>query len=103
MGQKLGVPILAPAAVPVANLPKMAIDSIWTSYTLLGEGWGLDAVDMSTILSETEYLVQAVWQDKSPVSLVRAILGSAVQFRPSGLLKKRVGGLGGREIRPGGT
>ena len=41
MGQKFGIPIPKSGFTPFINLPREAIESLWLSYNLIGEGWAL--------------------------------------------------------------
>lgn len=38
------------------NIPLEGIQSLWTSYTILGEGWGLEYRDLEAIFMGAEYL-----------------------------------------------
>lgn len=49
MGQSISAPKSHPDLVDFLNFPKEALDSLWTSYNLLGEGWGLNADEMISI------------------------------------------------------
>jgi hypothetical protein len=37
-------------------VPREALESLWTSYNLLGEGWGLDTNDFKSILRGATHL-----------------------------------------------
>lgn len=41
------------------NFPKEAIFSLWTSYNLLGEGWGLSVEEVIAIFNGAEFVVRA--------------------------------------------
>jgi Ca2+-binding EF-hand superfamily protein len=56
MGPVTSNPIPAAAVVDFVNLPKEAIMSLWVSYNLLGEGWGLTNEQFNSIFTEAEYL-----------------------------------------------
>ncbi len=58
MGQVTSNPVPAPAVTDFVNLPKEAIMSLWLSYNLLGEGWGLDEDQFTSIFSEATFLKQ---------------------------------------------
>ena len=60
MGQAFGIPEPAEGIKPFSNLPREAVQSIWTSYNLLGEGWGLDYESTKSIFSEASYLVEKI-------------------------------------------
>ena len=60
MGQVYGVPELHPALSQFAYLPREAIESVWTSYNLLGEGWSLDIESMKNIFNNASYLVNDI-------------------------------------------
>ena len=44
MGQKFGIPIPKSGFTPFINLPREAIESLWLSYNLIGEGWALQVI-----------------------------------------------------------
>jgi Ca2+-binding EF-hand superfamily protein len=60
MGVVFGRPLLADGAVSFVNLPREAIESLWTSYNLLGEGWGLSIDDVRNIFSGASYVTENV-------------------------------------------
>lgn len=60
MGQVYGVPDLHPGFSRFAYLPREAIESVWTSYNLLGEGWSLDIESMKNIFNNASYLVNDI-------------------------------------------
>ena len=60
MGVVFGKPLLADGAVSFVNLPREAIESLWTSYNLLGEGWGLGIDDVRNIFSGASYVTDNV-------------------------------------------
>jgi hypothetical protein len=37
-------------------VPRDALESLWTSYNLLGEGWGLDLNDFKSIMKGATHL-----------------------------------------------
>lgn len=41
-------------------MPREALESLWDSYNLLGEGWGIDAADLSSIVGSTPFLMESV-------------------------------------------
>lgn len=49
MGQALVTPIPATGLKEMVNLTKEDLESLWTSYNLLGEGWSLDFEQFSNI------------------------------------------------------
>jgi hypothetical protein len=57
MGQKIGKPVPVDSAVKFLNLPREALESLWASYNLLGEGWGVDCADFNCIVAETPFLI----------------------------------------------
>ena len=64
MGQVYGVPDLHPGFSRFAYLPREAIESVWTSYNLLGEGWSLDIESMKNIFNNASYLVNDIGNNK---------------------------------------
>ena len=56
MGQSVSTPKPHPDLVDFLNLPKEALDSLWTSYNLLGEGWGLNVDEMISIFKGAEFV-----------------------------------------------
>ena len=60
MGIVYGVPRPVASISTFLNLPKEAITSMWSSYNLLGEGWGLDLESLKNILNNSDYLVKHV-------------------------------------------
>ncbi len=42
------------------SVSREAIESLWTSYNLFGEGWGLDFYSMTSIFKGAVYLVNNV-------------------------------------------
>ena len=58
MGQVTSNPVPAPAVTDFVNLPKEAIMSLWLSYNLLGEGWGLSEDQFISLFTEAEFLKQ---------------------------------------------
>ena len=41
---------------PFLNLPREAIESLWLSYNLIGEGWALQVEDLQAIIGNASYL-----------------------------------------------
>ena len=41
---------------PFLNLPREAIESLWLSYNLIGEGWALQVEDLQAIVGNASYL-----------------------------------------------
>lgn len=37
-------------------MPKEALESIWSSYTLLGEGWGIGLLEFQDIVREATFV-----------------------------------------------
>ena len=64
MGQAYGKPLPHEDVKPFINLPKDAIQSLWTSYNLHGEGWGLERFDFKTILKEAAYFMSLGFSDE---------------------------------------
>ena len=56
MGQKFGVPIASEGVRYFINLPREAIESLWLSYNLIGEGWALQLEDFQIIVNNASYL-----------------------------------------------
>jgi hypothetical protein len=56
MGQVTSNPLPSPAITDFINLPKEAILSLWLSYNLLGEGWGLGKEQFLSLFEEAEYI-----------------------------------------------
>jgi hypothetical protein len=57
MGQAFGRPQAHADVKPFTNLPKEAVQSLWTSYNLHGEGWGLELFDFMVIFKEAAYFM----------------------------------------------
>ena len=72
MGQAYGKPKAHASVQPFVNLPKEAIMSLWTSYNLHGEGWGLDIDDFKTIFSCAEYFMSLGFSNDQLGSLFEA-------------------------------
>ena len=68
MGQKVGVPVVYESILPVSNLPLEAIESIWTSYTLLGESFALELQDLKAILENSAFLWEKVGLNDEQIS-----------------------------------
>jgi len=60
MGVVHGRPLLAEGVDPFVNLPREAIESLWTSYNLLGEGWSLGIDDLRNVFSGATYVTDKV-------------------------------------------
>jgi hypothetical protein len=58
MGQVTSNPVPSAAITEFINMPKEAIMSLWLSYNLLGEGWGLSKEQFSSLFVEADYLRQ---------------------------------------------
>lgn len=56
MGQIYGVPEPLPDFIPFVNLPREAIDSLWLSFNLHGEGWGLSLDDLRNIVDGATFV-----------------------------------------------
>jgi Ca2+-binding EF-hand superfamily protein len=56
MGQSVSAPRAHPDLADFLNFPKEALDSLWTSYNLLGEGWGLNVDEMIAIFKGAEFV-----------------------------------------------
>eukprot|EP01038_Epipyxis_sp_PR26KG_P009336 gene9336-12580_t len=56
MGQSLSAPTPSNGLHDFVNLPKEAIESLWTSYNLLGEGWSLTSDDLKNIFISAPYI-----------------------------------------------
>lgn len=57
MGQSLVTPKCSNDVVEFVNLPKEAMESLWTSYNLLGEGWGLSLNEFVSIFNGASFVV----------------------------------------------
>ena len=58
MGQIIGTPGLHSSVGPFGRLPKKALESIWASYNLLGDIWGLSAEDLKMIVEGADYCME---------------------------------------------
>lgn len=56
MGQSLVTPKTSNDVVEFVNLPKEAMESLWTSYNLLGEGWGLSLNEFMSIYNGASFV-----------------------------------------------
>eukprot|EP00601_Ochromonadales_sp_CCMP2298_P000580 CAMPEP_0173171108 /NCGR_PEP_ID=MMETSP1141-20130122/1587_1 /TAXON_ID=483371 /ORGANISM="non described non described, Strain CCMP2298" /LENGTH=500 /DNA_ID=CAMNT_0014093031 /DNA_START=62 /DNA_END=1560 /DNA_ORIENTATION=- len=56
MGQSVSTPNPHQDVVDFLNFPKEALASLWESYNLLGEGWGLNLEEMTAIFNEAEFV-----------------------------------------------
>ena len=72
MGQAFGVPEVHGGMRPFANLPKEAMQSLWTSYNLLGEGWGLAWAEFKSIFKGASYLMGMGFTDDQLLDLFNA-------------------------------
>ena len=63
MGQAYGIPLADSSILSFTNLPKEALQSIWTSYNLLGEGWGLEMPDFKAIFQNAPQLMAMGFTD----------------------------------------
>jgi len=64
MGQAFGIPLAHANIRPFTNLPKEALQSLWTSYNLLGEGWGLELYDFKAIFQNAPQLMAIGFSEK---------------------------------------
>ena len=64
MGQAFGLPLAHAGIRPFTNLPKEALQSIWTSYNLLGEAWGLEMADFKAIFLNAPHLMSLGFTDE---------------------------------------
>jgi Ca2+-binding EF-hand superfamily protein len=60
MGQVYGIPEPKPEFIPFANLPREAIESVWMSFNLFGEGWGLDFELFKQVFDGAEYMKEDI-------------------------------------------
>lgn len=60
MGQVYGTPDPKPEFIPFANLPREAIESVWMSFNLFGEGWGLDFELFKQVFEGAEYMKEEI-------------------------------------------
>ena len=72
MGQALGIPIVNVGIGPFCNLPKEALQSLWTSYNLLGEGWGLSFAEFKSIFKGATYVMDMGFSEDHLVDLFNA-------------------------------
>lgn len=72
MGQAFGIPIVNEGIAPFCNLPKEALQSLWTSYNLLGEGWGLSQAEFNSIFKGAAYLMGMGFKDDHLLALFNA-------------------------------
>lgn len=72
MGQAFGIPIVNEGIAPFCNLPKEALQSLWTSYNLLGEGWGLGQAEFNSIFKGAAYLMGMGFKDDHLLALFNA-------------------------------
>ena len=63
MGQAFGLPLAHADIRPFTNLPKESLQSIWTSYNLLGEGWGLELPEFKAIFLNAPQLMALGFTD----------------------------------------
>ena len=67
MGQSV-IKATTPASVSsFVNFPKEAIFSLWTSYNLLGEGWGLSVDEVIAIFNGADFVVSSYCFDDSQI------------------------------------
>lgn len=57
MGQALVTPKTTNDLVEFVNLPKEALESLWMSYNILGEGWGLNLVEVLSVFNGATFVV----------------------------------------------
>jgi Ca2+-binding EF-hand superfamily protein len=72
MGQAFGKPAVAETVKQFVNLPKEAVQSVWTSFNLHGEGWGLELFDFKIIFSEAAYFMSLGFTDEQLEALFNA-------------------------------
>eukprot|EP01035_Chromulina_nebulosa_P063035 gene63035-86221_t len=56
MGQAISSTQSVEAFVDFTNLPKEAIESLWASYNLLGESWGLSKEEVLELFQNASFL-----------------------------------------------
>lgn len=56
MGQAQAAPVADNSVKEYVNFPKEAIESLWTSYNLNGEGWGLNIDDFVAIFQGAPFI-----------------------------------------------
>lgn len=73
MGQTLSNTKPRPDLAVFLNLPKEAIESLWTAYNLLGEGWGLTQDEMIGIFKGADFVANSYsYSDEQLKSLFQA-------------------------------
>ena len=72
MGQAYGKPSCHEGVKAFTNLPKEAVQSLWTSYNLHGEGWGLELFDFMVIFKEAAYFMSLGFTDAQLEALFSA-------------------------------
>lgn len=73
MGQSVSSPKPHPDLADFLNFPKEALDSLWTSYNLLGEGWGLNLGEMMAIFKGADFVASNyAFTDEQLTSLFNA-------------------------------
>ena len=72
MGQAYGKPSAQKDVKVFTNLPKEAVQSLWTSYNLHGEGWGLEMFDFMVIFKEAAYFMSLGFTDAQLEALFAA-------------------------------
>lgn len=70
MGQVQGIPKPPANIERFLNLSKDALESLWASYNILGEGWGLSIDDLNTVLYGAEILVAYTKFTKDQVEML---------------------------------
>ena len=73
MGQAFGVPVVNGPMAPFCNLPKEALQSLWTSYNLLGEGWGLAWAEFKAIFKGAHYVMGMGFSEDQLMDLFNAL------------------------------
>ena len=68
MGQVNGTPNPKPDFIPFANLPRQAIESIWMSFNLFGEGWGLDYELFKQVFDGADYMKEQIGFTEESIS-----------------------------------
>lgn len=59
MGQSVSKATTPANVSSFVNFPKEAVFSLWTSYNLLGEGWGLSVEEVLAIFHGAEFVVSS--------------------------------------------
>lgn len=78
MGQSLVTPKSSNDVVEFVNLPKEAMESLWTSYNLLGEGWGLSLNEFLSIFNGSSFVVSNYGYSEKQLSALFKIFDTDV-------------------------